>query len=226
MRAEQQNRQVALSSQVRREIEWLRRGAKARTTKAKGRIEDAHEKIAELAEVKGREKAGDFVAGVSFTASGRQTKELLAAKGISKSLGGKTLFQNLDVMLSPKSRLGLLGTNGSGKTTLLRVLTGQIEADAGTVKPAGDLKIVWFDQSREALDLDQSLKDAFSPNSDIIVYRGEPVHVNGWAKRFGFSVDQMNTPLRFLSGRGAVAHPDSPLNVASGRYSYPGRTDK
>ncbi|MBC8139683.1 MAG: ABC-F family ATP-binding cassette domain-containing protein, partial [Fibrella sp.] len=200
VRAEQQNLQVALSSQVRREIEWLRRGAKARTTKAKGRIEDAHEKIAELAEVKGREKAGDFVAGVSFTASGRQTKELLAAKGISKSLGGKTLFKDLDVMLTPKSRLGLLGANGSGKTTLLRVLTKQIEADAGTVKSAGDLKIVWFDQSRDALDLDQSLKDAFSPNSDIILYRGESIHVNGWAKRFGFSVDMMNTPLRFLSG--------------------------
>ncbi len=200
IRAEQQNLQVALSSQVRREIEWLRRGAKARTTKAKGRIEDAHEKIAELAEVRGREKAGDFVAGVSFTASGRQTKELISAKHISKSLGGKTLFQNLDVMLTPKSRLGLLGTNGSGKTTLLRVLTGQIEPDSGTVKSAGDLKIVWFDQSREALDLDLSLRDALSPNSDIIVYRGEPVHIHGWAKRFGFAVDQMNTPLRFLSG--------------------------
>lgn len=200
VRAEQQNLQVALSSQVRREIEWLRRGAKARTTKAKGRIEDAHEKIADLAEVKGREKAGDFVAGVSFTASGRQTKELIAAKGISKSLGGKTLFQHLDLLLTPKSRLGLLGANGSGKTTLLRVLTGQLEADAGTVKAAGDLKIVWFDQSREALNLDQSLKDALSPNSDIILYRGESVHVNGWAKRFGFNVDMLNTPLRFLSG--------------------------
>ncbi|MBC8142023.1 MAG: ABC-F family ATP-binding cassette domain-containing protein [Armatimonadetes bacterium] len=199
-RAEQTNLQTALSSQVKREIEWLRRGAKARTTKAKGRIEDAHEKIADLAEVNQREKAGAFVASVSFTASGRQTKELIAAKGVSKSLGGRTLFEGLDVMLTPKSRLGLLGTNGSGKTTLLRVLTGQLEPDAGTVKAAGDLRIVWFEQSRNALDLNASLKDSLSPNSDIVEYRGEPIHVNGWAKRFGFDKDQLNTPLKFLSG--------------------------
>ena len=199
-RATQGNRETALSSQVRREIEWLRRGAKARTTKSKGRIEDAHEKIAELAQVRGREKAGEFVTHVAFSASGRQTKELIVAKSIGKTLGGKMLFDNLDLMLTPKSRLGLLGSNGSGKTTLLKILAGELEPDSGTIKTAGSLRVVWFTQDRGELDLNASLKDSLSPNGDLIDFRGDSVHVNGWAKRFGFAVDQMQTPIRYLSG--------------------------
>ena len=195
----QANRQDALETQVKREIEWLRRGAQARSTKAQGRIQQAGQLIGELAELKFR-SSQNKAAAVDFTASGRQTRELIVGKGLSKTLGGRTLFQDLDVTLAPGSRLGLIGPNGSGKTTLIRLLTGEIEPDAGKLKRAEGLRVVLFDQNRAQLDRTQTLRDALSPNSDTVIYRGNPMHVSGWAKRFLFKTDQLQTPIRYLSG--------------------------
>ncbi len=197
--AAQAHREVALAGQVKREIAWLRRGPQARTTKAQGRIQQAEKMIGDLAELKFR-NSQNRSAGIDFSASGRQTRDLLTAKNLTKTLGGKTLFQHLNLTLAPKSRLGLIGPNGSGKTTLIRLLTGEIAPDTGTIKRAEGLRVVLFDQNRDQLDQSQSLRDALSPNSDTIVYRGNPMHVSGWAKRFLFKTEQLNTPVRYLSG--------------------------
>ena len=195
----QANRQDALETQVKREIEWLQRGAQARSTKAQGRIQQAGQMIDELAELKFRNNQTRS-AGIDFSASGRQTRELIVGKELSKSLGGKTLFQNLSLTLAPGTRLGLLGPNGSGKTTLIKLLTGELTPDAGTLKRADSLRVVLFDQNRAQLDKTLSLRDALSPNSDNVIYRGNPMHVSGWAKRFLFKTEQLNTPIRYLSG--------------------------
>lgn len=197
--AEQMNLQAALASQVRREIAWLQRGARARQTKAKGRIQEAEKLIDELAEVKRRNQLNTEM-GVSFDASGRQTKVMLSAKGIAKSFGDKKLFSGLDITLGPGSRLGLVGRNGSGKTTLLNILIGKGSPDVGQVKRADDLKIVWFDQTRAQLDKTKSLKDALSPTGDSVTYRGRLIHIATWAKRFLFQVDQLQMPISYLSG--------------------------
>jgi len=195
----QANRQSALATQVKREIEWLQRGAQARSTKAQGRINQAGQMIDELAELKYR-NSQTKTAGIEFSASGRQTRELLVGKALSKSLGDRTLFQDLSLTLAPGTRLGLLGPNGSGKTTLIRLMTGELMPDAGTVKQADGLRVVLFDQSRAQLDKSLSLRDALSPNSDTVIYRGNPMHVSGWAKRFLFKTEQLTTPIRYLSG--------------------------
>ena len=195
----QANRQDALQTQVKREIEWLQRGAQARSTKAQGRINQAGQMIDELAELKFR-NSQTRTAGIDFSASGRQTRELLVGKELSKSLGGKVLFQHLSLTLAPGTRLGLLGPNGSGKTTLIKLLTGEIAPDAGTVKRAEGLRVVLFDQNRAQLDKGLTLRDALSPNSDTVIYRGNPMHVSGWAKRFLFKTEQLPTPIRYLSG--------------------------
>lgn len=195
----QATRQAALTTQVKREIEWLRRGPQARTTKAQSRIQQAGEMMGELAELKFRSSQGK-TAGVDFTSSGRQTRVLLAAKGIGKSLGGNQLFDGLDLTLSPGVRLGLIGPNGSGKTTLIRLLTGELEPDTGTIKRADGLRVVWFDQNRAQLDKSLTLREALSPNSETVIYRGNPQHVSGWAKRFLFTPEQLPVPLRYLSG--------------------------
>lgn len=197
--AEQMNLQAALASQVRREIAWLQRGARARQTKAKGRIQDAEKLIEELAEVKRRNNLATEME-VSFDASGRQTKVMLSAKGIAKSFGEKKLFAGLDVTLGPGSRLGLVGRNGSGKTTLLNILIGKTAPDIGQIKRADDLKIVWFDQTRAQLDKTKSLKDSLSPTGDSVTYRGRLIHVATWAKRFLFQTDQLHMPISYLSG--------------------------
>jgi len=193
--------QASLANKVRREVEWLRRGAKARTTKAKGRIQEANRMISELAEL--REKTGAAAnarAGIDFNASDRKTKKLLVAEGISKSFGGRKIVQGLDLKLTPGTRLGLLGPNGSGKTTLLSLLDGTLEPDAGTIARAEWLKIVRFEQNRETLDRSVSLRRALAPEGDSVLYQGRTVHVASWAKRFLFRTEQLDTPVSRLSG--------------------------
>lgn len=197
--AAQATRQDALDTQVKREIEWLRRGPQARTTKAQGRIKEAGRLIDDLAEVKFR-NSQDRAVDIDFSASGRRTHVLLAAKDIEKRMGGRTLFSHLSFTLSPGLKMGLLGPNGSGKTTLIRLLTGELAPDAGTLKKANDLRVVWFDQNRQTLDKTVSLRRALSPASDTVIYRNSPLHVSGWAKKFLFRPDQLDVPVSQLSG--------------------------
>jgi len=195
----QQNLQQALASKVRREIAWLQRGARARQTKAAGRIQEAGKLIEQLAEVEQRNKMLSAIE-IGFDASGRKSKELLSVKGIKKSFGQRQLFSDLSFIVSPGVKLGLVGRNGSGKTTLLKILFGQLAADSGAIKRAVDLKIIWFDQNRQQLDKTKTLKESLSPASDSIIYRGRSLHVTTWAKKFLFRPDQLNMPISYLSG--------------------------
>jgi ABC transport system ATP-binding/permease protein len=190
--------QETLANLVRREVEWLRRGAKARTTKAKARIQNAERLIDELAE--GRDRAMSFNAEIDFTASQRKTKRLWSARGLRKRMGEKPIVDNLDVLLTPGTRLGILGPNGSGKTTLLRMMIGELEPDAGTIERAEGLRVVYFEQNRESLDPNVTLKRALAPEGDSVVYQGRSIHVAGWAKRFLFRSEQLDTAVSRLSG--------------------------
>ncbi len=195
----QAGQEQALASKVRREVEWLRRGPKARTTKAKARIEEAGRLIGELADTRERYATAGR-AGIDFNASARQTRRLLVAEGLGKSLGGRTLFSGLDLVLSPGVRLGLVGANGSGKSTLLRVLAGLDAPDAGKVSRAPALQVAFFDQNRDQLDKDVTLKRALAPHGDAVVYRDRQLHVVSWAKRFLFRPEQLDLPVGLLSG--------------------------
>ena len=124
----------SLANIVRREIAWLRRGAKARSTKAKGRIKEAGRLIDELQDARAR--GAVRAAGIELTASQRRTRRLLVARGVSKTLGGRLLFRDLDLAITPGTRVGLLGPNGSGKTSLLDVLAGSLAPDTGVVERA------------------------------------------------------------------------------------------
>jgi ATP-binding cassette subfamily F protein uup len=193
--------QASLANKVRNEVEWLKRGAKARTTKAKGRIQEANRMIAELEEMKARTGiAASARAGIDFNASDRKTKKLLVAEGLTKSFGGKRIVKGLDLKLTPGMRLGLLGPNGSGKTTLLSLLDGTLEPDAGTLDRADWLRTVRFEQSRDTLDKTLSLRRALAPAGDSIVYQDRSIHVASWAKRFLFRTEQLDTPVSRLSG--------------------------
>ena len=188
----------SLATKVRREVEWLRRGAKARTTKSKARIDEANRLIGELADVSDRRKSG--LARIDFTASDRQTKKLIEAEDVTCDVGGRTLFSHLNLKLSPGVRLGLLGGNGTGKTSLLRLLLGELAPAAGEIFRADNLRIVYFDQNRDQLDLDVPLRRALAPHGDSVIYRGRVQHVAGWAKRFLFREEQLDVMMRNLSG--------------------------
>src|SRR5258708_8359415 len=194
----QARQQQSLATQVRRELEWLRRGPKARTTKSKARIDAAGRLIGELAEVTARQQTG--AAQIDFTASGRRTKNLLEAQGVDKQLGGRKLCAALDLVLRPGDRFGLARANGSGKTTLLRIMNGEIAPDAGAVERADGLRVVYFDQNRQQLDPQVTLRRALAPEGDSGIYRDQVVHVAGWAKRFLFRPEQLETSVGRLSG--------------------------
>lgn len=199
----QSQQEERLANKVRRETEWLRRGPKARTSKAKYRIEEAYRLQDELGEVKGRNRSGGTV-GIDFSTTGRKTRKLLEAKGLEKSYGDRRLFSELDILLSPGTKLGLLGRNGCGKSTLMKILasaqTDPQIADSGTIRCADNVSIVSFSQDRSAVNQDISLRRALAPEGDSIIYQGRSLHVVSWAKRFLFRPDQLETPVSQLSG--------------------------
>jgi ATP-binding cassette subfamily F protein uup len=194
----QSSRQESLANKVRREVEWLRRGPKARTGKSRARIDEAGRLIRELSDLEQRGVKG--TAQIDFSATERRTKRLLTVEGVSKEMGGRTLFRDLDFTLTPGARLGLLGLNGTGKTTLLRILNGEIEPDAGRVERAAALRVVYFDQAREQLDVAETLREGLGAHGDTVIFRDRPIHVAGWAKRFLFDSGQLDRPVGSLSG--------------------------
>jgi ATP-binding cassette subfamily F protein uup len=193
----QRNRQEALENRVHTEIDWLRRGPKARTTKSKARIDKAHEMIGELAEMNARTRSTS--AKIDFSASSRQNKQLITLDGISCALGDRTLFRNIHFIVTSGMRVGLVGPNGSGKTTLLRLLKGELKPTRGSMRQPESLRIVYFDQNRE-LDPDITLRRALAPDSDSVIYQDRVIHVAAWAARFLFTGEQLNQRIERLSG--------------------------
>ncbi len=190
-------RQEALENRVRVEQEWLRRGPKARATKAKARIDTANALIAELGDMRARSASGS--AGIDFSATDRKTKRLAVIDGLTYGFDGRTLFKDLSFAVTAGMRVGLVGPNGSGKTTLLRLISGELAPQAGQVQRANALRIVYFEQNRE-LDPSLTLRRALSPDSDSVVYNGKVLHVASWAARFLFTGEQLNQPVERLSG--------------------------
>ena len=193
----QSRRQEALENRVKREMEWLRRGPKARTTKSKARIDSANELIGDLKDMKGRAQVS--TAGIDFTASDRKTRRLVEMTDVRLTMGDRRLIDGLNFNLHAGMRVGLVGPNGSGKTSLLRLLRGEVEAEAGEVKLAQQLRIVYFDQTR-VLNEKQTLRRALAPEGDSVVYQDRLIHVASWASRFLFTSEQLNQPVERLSG--------------------------
>lgn len=193
----QSKRQEALENLVHSEIEWLRRGAKARTRKSKARIDKAGDLIEELADLNARTRSA--TARIDFSATDRKTKRLIELQNVSYSVSSRPLFQKLNFIIAAGMRVGLVGPNGSGKTTLLRLLRGEIAPSEGDVLRADRLRIVYFDQTR-ALDPTLTLRRALAPEGDSVIYQDRSVHVASWAARFLFKGEQLNQPIERLSG--------------------------
>jgi ATP-binding cassette subfamily F protein uup len=196
--AGQASYQESLRNRVRGELDWLSRKARARTRKAQARIDEAGRLQDELADLDARAKSTGV--DIDFSATQRRTKRLLVAEDLTHGYGERRIVSGLDLVLGPGTRLGLLGANGSGKSTLLRLLAGQEQPDVGTVEHAPGLKVVVFDQHRSRLDPAVSLARTLSPWGDSVIFRGSSIHVAGWAKRFLFRSEQLETPVGRLSG--------------------------
>src|SRR5215467_7756208 len=193
----QSKRQEALENLVHSEIEWLRRGAKARTRKSKARINKAGELMSELAALNARTRGA--TAQIDFSATDRKTKRLIELQDVTCEIGNRTFFERLNFIVSAGMRVGVVGPNGSGKTTLLRMLLGEVVPKRGEIRRADWLRTIYFDQSRQ-LDLRLTLRRALAPEGDSVLYQDRVIHVASWASKFLFSGEQLDQPVERLSG--------------------------
>jgi ATP-binding cassette subfamily F protein uup len=146
-------------------------------------------------------------AGIDFEASERKTKRLVEFDGVACAVPDgdnlseqpRLLFDGFNFILTAGMKVGLVGPNGSGKTTLLRLLRGEIQPAQGTIRRAEALRLVYLSQMRD-LDESLTLRRALAPEGDGVNYQGRTIHVASWASRFLFTGEQLNQPVRNLSG--------------------------
>lgn len=179
---------------LRRELAWLRRGAKARTTKQKARIQ----RVESL-----QEETGPAVKGSVEFAIGSQRlgKKVIEVEGLSKSFDGKELVKNLDYLIVPGERLGIIGPNGSGKTTLLNMLAGRMTPDFGSVEVGETVKIGYYTQDHEELDGNLRVVDYIKETAQVITtVDGLSITAEQMLERFLFPRYMQYTYIRKLSG--------------------------
>lgn len=183
---------------LRRETAWLRRGAKARQTKQKARIERAHDLKDEVKELSDMNR--DRKLNVQFKEVERSPKKIIEAIEISKNFEGRYLFKDFSFILGPKTRIGLVGSNGCGKSTLIRTLIGQVEPDTGSVNISDQMTFSYFEQQKDSLDPKVSLLKTICPEGDYVHVQGKPIFAKSYLSRFHFRGDQMDLPVGKLSG--------------------------
>lgn len=185
----EQNRQNFL----RRELEWLQRQPKARTTKQAARVDRAE---AALATNRPKaEKTANFE--LDRLASG---KTVLEIRGLAGEIAGRQLFSGLDLFMREGERVGIVGANGTGKTTLLRILLGQLPPAAGSVVIGQNTKIVYLDQQRSGLSDDKSVLENVLGDQSTIELGGQLIEPRSYLERFAFDRDKQRQPVGSLSG--------------------------
>ncbi len=195
---ELESKKASLSNKLREEDKWLSRFPKARGTKSKNRIEKAELLREELSKTNVSLKEKNINIDVQF--SERKTKRLIELKDVSFRYEEEDVLKNINFTLTRKERVGLLGLNGSGKSTLLKLLNSDLDPSVGEIERAQKLEVIYFSQERKELDENKTLKEFVVEGGDIVVYKGEGVHIASWLSRFGFSSSCLNAVISTLSG--------------------------
>ncbi len=198
--ASEEKTQAEFDKKLAREEVWVRQGVKARRTRNEGRVRELKKLREERAER--RERTG--TATIIVQEAERSGKLVVEAKGVSHSWGhgaeALPVFQDLNLSIMRGDKLGLIGPNGAGKTTLIQVLLGKIKPSSGTVRLGTNLEVAYFDQHREELDPNKSVRESVAEGSDQVTIGGHTRHVMGYLKDFLFAPDRANSPVRVLSG--------------------------
>ncbi|WP_313077838.1 ATP-binding cassette domain-containing protein [Melaminivora sp.] len=179
---------------------WIRKGVEARRTRSQGRVKRLQALRADRAAR--REVLGSVRLDVdSGRQGGYQAKIIAELTGVSKAFGdGRTVVRDFSATLLRGDKIGLVGPNGAGKTTLLKLILGELEPDSGSVRRGSNLQVAYFDQMRNAIDLDATLEDFISPGSEWIEIGGQRKHVKSYLGDFLFSPARAHSPVRSLSG--------------------------
>lgn len=183
---------------LRQETAWLRRGSIARQTKQTARINRAGDLKEEVDALKAQNRNNKL--NVEFAELDRSPKRMIEAKNISKNIDGRFLFKDFSFLVGPKTRVGLVGKNGSGKSTLIRMLIGQEKPETGSVFINEDVKVAYFEQQKQELQQDVSVLKTICPEGDYVHVQGQPIFAKSYLYRFNFKSEQMDLPVRRLSG--------------------------
>ena len=179
---------------LKKEIEWIRRGPKARTTKSQSRIDRFYEE---------KHKEGfkrDDDVDLIIPRAQLLGNIVLNAKDLSKTIGGKKLFENINLEFEEGKHVGIVGRNGLGKSTLLKILIERIQPDTGSVRIGDRTVINYFDQLKSDLNEEETILEAITEDRDYVQVGQDRISIRGYLKRFLFTDERINTPIKYLSG--------------------------
>jgi energy-dependent translational throttle protein EttA len=192
--AEQEKKESSRQKELARELEWIRMSPKARQAKSKARVR-AYEEL-----LNSSERSGQDTTAIHIPFSKRLGNVVVEAKGLSKSFGDKLLFENLDFTLPRGGIVGIIGPNGAGKTTLFRMITGQEQSDAGTLKVGETVDIAYVDQSRDSLDPNKSVWQEISEGKETIELGKVEMNSRAYVGKFNFNGAAQQQKVGTLSG--------------------------
>ena len=177
---------------------WIRKGIKARRTRNMGRVRDLQQMRKERQQR--RDRTGKV--RLQLEEASRSGKLVIDAEQISYQYedSGKEVIKSLDLRIMRGDRIGLIGPNGSGKTTLLKILTGELQPTEGQLRHGTNLQMVYFDQLRNQLDEDRTVKQNVADDHDQVIINDQPRHIYGYLQDFLFSPERARTPVKVLSG--------------------------
>ena len=175
---------------------WIRQGIKARRTRNEGRVRA----LEAMREVRAQRVNPDARARVHIEEADQSGRKVLDARGLSFGYGDSMLIQDFSLRIRRGDRIGLVGNNGVGKSTLLRLLLGEIEPKAGSIKWGVNIQLGYFDQHRRELDQDKTVAQIVGDGREYVTLNGKPRHVVGYLRGFLFSAKRALTPVRALSG--------------------------
>ncbi len=185
-----------LDAKLKIELHWLQRGVTARRRRNQGRLAKLHEMRAQRAAMLGA--AG--TAKLALAKDDVRSKTVIEADQVSKGYGGRPIIHDFSLRIQRGDRIGIVGPNGAGKTTLLKLLTGEIQPDAGKVTQAKTLSGIVIDQQRKLMEPDKRVKDVLANGGDWIEVRGHKKHIKGYLKEFLFDPALTDAPVGSLSG--------------------------
>lgn len=175
---------------------WIRQGIKARRTRNEGRVRA----LESMRKERARRIKHESGAHISIDEAERSGRKVIRMRNVSYAYGDHPVIDGLSLQIMRGARIGLVGNNGVGKSTLLRLLLGELQPQAGTVKHGTNLEVAYFDQLRRELNPDKSVAEIVGDGRDYITINGKERHVVGYLRGFLFSAKRAMTPVRVLSG--------------------------
>jgi len=193
---EEERQNAEFDKKLAQEERWIRQGIKARRTRNEGRVRALEQMRRERTQRRERQSGASF--GLEEAQkSGKLVAEL---EHVFMAYEGKPLLQDFSMKVQRGDRIGLIGANGSGKSTLLKIILGQLQPDAGTVRLGTKIEVAYFDQLRGQLDPEKSVIDNVSGGRESIEINGQTKHIIGYLQDFLFSPERARTPVKALSG--------------------------